>query len=139
MKTPFLILLICLFLCGCSKEENIAPLCLIDGCYNEAEKNSAYCSQHSIEDLKTTDNNIQLTETQLTECRAIVDEYCEKLMDTQSNIQAIYIPDDAPETSVLYIMYKCYVTRGNDVDIATIYVEMSGDEAFKVDKLEYNK
>ena len=141
MRKNVPILLICLLLCGCSKEENIAPLCLIDGCYNEAEKYSAYCSQHSVEDLQLEDeyNGIQLTETQLTECRAVVDEYCEKLMDTQSNIQAIYVPDDAPETSVLYIMYKCFVTRGDDMDIATIYVKMSDDETFEVYKMEYDK
>lgn len=140
MKRFFSILLICLLLCGCSKKEEVKSLCLISGCYNEAEKYSAYCSQHSIDDLKATkDNSIQLTETQLTECRAIVDEYCEKLMDTQSNIQAIYVPDDEPETSVLYIMYKCFVTRGDDMDIATIYVEMSDDETFEVYKMEYDK
>lgn len=140
MKRFFPILLICLFLCGCSEKEEVKSLCLINGCYNEAEKYSAYCSQHSIDDIKITDdNNVQLTEAQLTKCRAVVDEYCKKLIDNQPNIQAIYVPDDEPEISVLYIMYKCFVTRSGDVDIATIYVDMLGDENFKVYKMEYDK
>ena len=36
-------------------------------------------------------------------------------------------------------MYKCYVTREDDVDLAIIYVEMSDDGVFKVDKLEYDE
>ncbi len=36
-------------------------------------------------------------------------------------------------------MYKCYVTREDDVDLATIYVEMLDYGVFKVDKLEYDK
>lgn len=140
MKKIVPILLICLLLCGCSKEEKTYQ-CALPDCDNEAEEYSLFCSQHSVEDLRLEDENngIQLTEAQLTKCRAVVDEYCEKLMDTQSNIQAIYVPDDAPETSVLYIMYKCFVTRGDDMDIATIYVEMPDDETFKVYKMEYDK
>lgn len=134
------ILLICLLLCGCSEKEKTYQ-CALPDCDNEAEEYSLFCSQHSIEDLQLEDNGngIQLTETQLTECRVVVDAYCDKLLSEQSNIRALYVPDDEPETSVLYIMYKCYVTRGDDVDIATIYVEMSDDETFEVYKMEYDK
>ena len=134
------ILLICLLLCGCSEKEKTYQ-CALPDCDNEAEKYSLFCSQHSVEDLQLEEENngIQLTEIQLTECRAVVDAYCDKLLSTQSNIRALYVPDGEPETSVLYIMYKCYVTRGDDVDIATIYVEMSDNGIFKVYKMEYDK
>lgn len=145
MKKFFCILLICLLLCACSKDYENKSLCLVNGCYNEvANNNTAYCKEHI--DTKAnelyeqySDNNIKLTDSQLTECRAVVDEYCEKLINTQSNINSIYISDDTPETSIFNIMYKCYVTRGDKVERATIYVEMSEDGVFKVDKLEYNK
>lgn len=83
-------------------------------------------------------NNIKLTDTQLTECRTVVDDYCEKLINTQSDIKLLYISDESQEKSRYYITYKCYVTRGDDVDIATLYVEISDEEVFKVDKLEYD-
>lgn len=145
MKKIFCILLICLLLCSCSKESENKPLCLIDGCYNEvANDNTAYCEEHI--DTKANElygqynnRNIKLTDTQLTECRTVVDDYCEKLINTQSDIKSIYISDESPETSAFYIMYKCYVTRGDDVDIATIYVEMSDEGAFKVEEVEYEK
>ena len=78
-----------------------------------ANNNTAYCIEHI--DTKAnelyeqySDNNIKLTDTQLTECRTIVDDYCETLINTQSNINSIYISDDTPETSIFNIMYKCY-------------------------------
>ena len=143
MKKIFCILLICLLLCGCSKDSGNKSLCLLDGCYNEVvNDNTAYCEEHiatKANELYEQYNNIKLTETQLAECRTIVDDYCEKLINAQSDINSIYISDDTPETSIFGIMYKCYVTREDDVDIATIYVEMSDDGVFKVDKLEYDK
>jgi len=109
-----------------------------------ANNNTAYCKEHI--DTKANElygqynnRNIKLTDTQLTECRTVVDDYCEKLINTQSDIKSIYISDESPETSAFYIMYKCYVTRGDDVDIATIYVEMSDEGAFKVEEVEYEK
>lgn len=155
MKRFFPILLICLFLCGCTDQSK--NYCHSIDCFNQQSYNCLYCKEHTCtqdgcKKFKyssdeycaehkgvTIREDIKLTEAQLTECRAVVDEYCEKLMDTQSNIQAIYVPDDEPETSVLYIMYKCFVTRGDDMDIATIYVEMSDDETFEVYKMEYDK
>lgn len=143
MKKIFCILLICLLLCSCSKESENKSLCIVDGCYNEvANDNTAYCEEHidtKANELYEQYNNIKLTDTQLTECREVVDDYCDKLKNTQSDIQSLYVPDDEPETSAFNIMYKCYVTRGDDVDIATIYVEMLDDGVFKVDKLEYDK
>lgn len=143
MKKIFCILLVCLLLCSCSKESENKPLCLVDGCYNEvANDNTAYSEEHidtKANELYEQYNNIKLTDTQLTECRTVVDDYCEKLINTQSDIKSIYISDESPETSVFNIMYKCCVTRGGDVDSAIIYVEMSDEGVFKVDKLEYDK
>lgn len=144
MKKIFCILLICLLLCSCSKESENKPLCLVDGCYNKiANDNTAYCEEHigtkANELYEQYNNNIKLTDTQLTECRTVVDDYCEKLINTQSDINSIYISDNTPETSIFNIMYKCYVTRGDEVDLATIYVDMSDDGVFKVDKLVYDK
>mgnify|MGYP001025819124 CR=1 FL=1 len=143
MKKLCCILSICLLLGGCSGDSGNKSLCLVDGCYNEVvNDNTAYCEEHirtKVNELYEQYNNIKLTDTQLTECRTVVDDYCEKLINTQSDINSIYIRDESPETSVFNIMYKCYVTRGDDVDLATIYVEMSDDGVFKVDKLEYDK
>lgn len=139
MKKLCPLLLICLLLTGCSSDDKIKEMCLIDGCYNEVKPYSAYCSEHSIDDLIDANEKNKLTETQLTKCRAVVDEYCENLKKTQSDIQAIYVPDDEPEVYAFYIMYKCYVTRGDNVDTATIHVIMSDGDVFKVDKLEYDK
>ena len=138
-KNCYILLFILLYLCGCSKQKNdIKSWCLIDGCYNNAKEYSAYCTQHSIDDLIVEDNNIKLTDFQITKCRKVVDDYCKKIIKSQSNIQSIYIIDDIPETSAFYIMYQCYVTVDDDVKLATIYVEKSSDESFKVKELEYN-
>lgn len=152
MKKLCPLLLICLLLTGCSSEQNY---CLATDCFNQQSYNCLYCDEHTCKkegckqfkyssdeycaEHKGVKESNKLTETQLTKCRAVVDEYCENLKKTQSDIQAIYVPDDEPEVYAFYIMYKCYVTRGDNVDTATIHVIMSDGDVFKVDKLEYDK
>lgn len=156
MKKLFPLLFICLFLTGCTENKKYClsteglclnqpsynclycteHTCTKDGCKQFKYSSDEYCAEHK--GITTKDSN-KLTDSQLTKCRAVVDEYCENLKKTQSNIQAIYVPDDEPEVYAFYIMYKCYVTRGDNVDTATIHVIMSDGDVFKVDKLEYDK
>lgn len=136
-------------------------ICDVNGCNNKCVKNGKYCIEHTCEiegcvaqksvahsmcyyhfdeHIKNyeDDNKIILTDSQIKEARAVVDNYIELLMSKQPNILGINIINDTPETSSLFIKYSCNVVReDDDTNLATIYVSMDKDGKFEVNSLEY--
>ena len=107
--------------------------CKEDSCGGMVQNNGDYCSIH-------TEKQITLSDEQLIEVRQVADEYINQLMSIHSNILAVNIIDDNPKLTTKDIQYRCNVVReDNDTNLATMYVEMSDDETFKVYKMEYDK
>ena len=70
----------------------------------------------------------------------MVDEYCNKLVSKHSNILAINIINDTPNIiTQSSLTYDCNVVLDNDdTNLGTIYVLISRDGTFKVNKLLYD-
>lgn len=139
-------------------------ICAIDNCNNKRVANGKYCNEHTCEwDGCTAEkgigkthycyyhveqnalqyqetNKIKLTESEIKQTRKVADDYIKQLMETQSNILAVNIINDNPETTTLYIKYNLNVVReDSDTNLATLYIYITSDGTFKVDKLEYDK
>lgn len=138
--------------------------CEFDECNNKRLENGEYCLEHTCEWEDCTsqkgvgkakycyyhvqqsalqyqkENQIKLSDSQLKDVRDVVDNYCKQLMSNQSNILEINFLSENPETSTLYITYRCNVVReDDDTNLATIYVSINKDGTFKVDSLMYDE
>lgn len=154
-----LILIICIIIinrepcevegCNNRKLENskfcIDHTCGLSNCPNQKRDNMIFCDYHLdyySNDNKKDDSEYDttvLTDNQLKQARAAVDDYIKLLMEKQSNILGVNIIRDVPEVSGTYIKYECNVVREDDnINLATISVLMESDGNFKVTGLTYN-
>ena len=138
-------------------------ICSFDNCNNKRIKNGKYCIEHTcsingcIEQKgigistcyyhhEERQNNCQeankiiLTDSQIEQSKIVVENYIKTLISKQSDILGINIINDIPETTTLYIKYRCNVVRkDNDTNLATIYVLLDDrDGSFHIERLEYD-
>lgn len=83
---------------------------------------------------------ITLTDDQVSKVKQAIEEYCENLMDKQSNILAVNLINDYPEYVTDYsCSFRCNVVREDDnTNLATMYLSISDNGDFKVDRLMYD-
>ena len=107
--------------------------CKEDSCGGMIQDNGDYCSVHA-------EKQITLSNEQLIEVRQVADEYIDQVMSIHSNILAVNIINDSPKLTTMYIQYRCNVVReDSDTNLATLYIYITDDGTFKVDKLEYDE
>ena len=113
--------------------------CSVDGYTAQKSIGSLECYYHL--NNYQEENKIDLTDSQIKQARIVVEDYIKTLMSKQSDILSVNIINDIPETTTLYIKYRCNVVRKNDdTNLATIYVSLDDkDNSFKVDGLEYDE
>ena len=139
----------------------IETTCDFDNCYNARVKNGKYCSEHTcesdgcvnkkspgsdmcyscIEDSwNIQSEEITLTDSQVKKAKQVIEEYCDNLMDKQSNILAINLINNYPEyVSEYSCSFRCNVVREDDnTNLATIYLSINNNGDFKVDRLMYD-
>ena len=157
------LVIILTFLTGCTNNTNRSevPICKVDSCDNKCVKvvqNSSvygdYCKDHTCKEdgctnLKNddgyycsfhTEQQIQLSDSQIEEVREMTNKYFEELMSKQPNILAINLIGDNPKTTTNSISFRCNIVReDSDTNLATLYIYITGDGVFKIDKLEYDK
>jgi hypothetical protein len=116
--------------------------CEENGCTSKKSSGLLVCYYHFEQNLEadSEEENITLTNLQITAIRKVVDEYCDNLISKQSSILAINILNDTPETTSISITYNCNVVRkDSDVNPATIYVGEDSDGNYKVESLLYDE
>lgn len=118
--------------------------CIETDCYNGIEfgqlGDGKHCIYHKTQIDHQEQDKIMLSDSQMREIKNAVDEYCELAMSKHSNILAINLVNDTPETGTMYIKYRCNVVReDSDTNLATIYVLMQDDGTFRVTELEYDE
>lgn len=107
--------------------------CKEDGCTNLKNEDEYYCSFH-------TEQQIQLSDSQIEDVREVANEYFEELISKHPSILAINMINDNPKTTIKNISFRCNVVReDSDTNLATLYIYITDDGVFKVDKLEYDK
>ena len=139
----------------------IETTCDLDNCYNARVKNGKYCSEHTCESdgcvnkkspgsdmcyscIEDSWNNqseeITLTDSQVKKAKQVIEEYCDNLMDKQSNILAVNLINNYPEyVSEYSCSFRCNVVReDNNTNLATIYLSINDNGDFKVDRLMYD-
>ena len=81
-----------------------------------------------------------MTDSQIEQSKIVVENYIKTLISKQSDILSINIINDIPETTTLYIKYRCNVVRKNDdTNLATIYVLFDDKNgSFHIERLEYD-
>ena len=110
--------------------------CEEDGCGSEKESSEKYCTIHKKKHALEERNSIKLSDSQVKQARKVVDEYCDNLLSKHSNILAVNIINDRPETTPTSILFDCNVVReDSDVNLATIYVSLQENGSFKFDRL----
>ena len=118
--------------------------CTETDCYNGIEfgqfGDGKYCVYHKSKNDYEEQNKIILSNSQIEEIKKVVDEYCELIMSKHSNILAINLINNTPETGAMYIKYRCNVVReDSNTNFATIYILMQDDGIFRVTELEYDE
>ena len=118
--------------------------CIETDCYNGVEfgqfGDGKHCTYHKSQIDYFEENKIILTNFQIEEVKKVVNDYIELLISKQSNILAVNLINDTPDTGTMYIKYRCNVVReDSDINLATIYVLMHDDGTFRVTKLEYDE
>lgn len=99
-----------------------------------------HCTYHKLQNDYLEKNKIILSESQIEEVKKVVNDYIELLMEKHSNILAVNLINDTPETGTMYIKYRCNVVReDSNTNLATIYVIMNENGNFRVTELEYDK
>lgn len=107
--------------------------CKEDSCGGMVQNNGDYCSIH-------IEKQITLSDEQLIDVREVADDYIGQLMSMHPSILAVNIINDTPKLTTMYIQYTCNVVReDSDTNLATLYIYITDDGVFKVDKLEYDK
>lgn len=107
--------------------------CKEDSCGGMTHDDGGYCSIH-------TEKQITLSDEQLIEVRQVADKYIGQLMSIHSNILSVNIINDNPKLTTKDIQYRCNIVRkDSDTNLATLYIYITSDGTFKVDKLEYDK
>lgn len=138
-------------------------ICSFDNCNNKRIKNGKYCIEHTCIVSGCTEqkgigistcyyhhaerqnnyqetNKIILTDSQIEQARIVVENYIKTLISEQSSILGVNIINGIPETTTLYIKYRCNVVRkDDDTNLATIYVLLDDrDGSFHIERLEYD-
>lgn len=120
----------------------IEHTCEVDGCTAQKAVAKSMCYYHFEEHINNyqTENEFNLTASQLEEARKVVNDYCEKLVSEHSNILAVNIINDTPNiVTQSSLTYDCNVVlEGDNTNFGTIYVMISSDGTFKVNKLLYD-
>ena len=141
----------------------IETTCSLKNCDNMRVKNGKYCPEHTCEWEGCTDkkgigkthycyyhveqnalNNkieeITLTDYQVNQAKQVIKEYCETLMEKQSNILAVNLLNVYPEyVSEYSCSFRCNIVREDDnTNLATIYLSINNDGTFKVNRLMYD-
>ena len=110
----------------------------MEDCFSVTSYKGTFCAYHK--EKYSQENQIRLSDSQLKDVRDVVDNYCKQLMSNQSNILGINFLNENPETSTLYITYRCNVVReDDDTNLATIYLFINSDGSFEVDRLMYDE
>ena len=138
-------------------------ICSKKNCSNFKIKNGEYCSEHNCEwegctspkgagkthycyyhaeqnALNNQSKEITLTDSQVKKAKQVIEEYCDNLMDKQSNILAVNLINNYPEyVSEYSCSFRCNVVREDDnTNLATIYLSINDNGDFKVDRLMYD-
>ena len=134
-------------------------VCGKDGCNNLRIKNSKFCSKHTCSnencfnekipgfdicyscfEENSNEEEYTLTDNQLQQAHNTINEYCNNLMEKQSNILAINLINNMPESVTDYsCTFKCnVVTKESDINIATILLLIDKDGNFSVQNLLYD-
>lgn len=141
----------------------IETTCSLENCDNTIINGSKYCSEHNCEwggcssqkgagkthycyyhvEQNALNNQVEeiiLTDSQINKAKQAVEEYCESLMEKQSNLLAINLINDYPEYVSQYsCSFRCNVVRDDsNTNLATIYIKLQDDGSFKVDELKYD-
>lgn len=157
---PLFLLMICIIIFTIY----IETTCSIKNCNNARVNGSKYCSEHKCEwegctspkgagkthycyyhveqnALNNKVEEITLTESQVSNAKQAIEEYCKILMKKQSNLLAINVINDYPEyVSEYSCSFRCNVVReDDDTNLATIYLSINTDGSFEVDRLIYDK
>lgn len=111
--------------------------CEVEGCFNEKSPGSNMCYSCIEDSLNNESEEITLTESQVSEAKQVIKEYCDDLMGKQSNILAINLINKYPEyVSEYSCSFRCNVVREDDnTNLGTIYLSINNDGSFKVDRL----
>ena len=115
--------------------------CETEGCINKKAPGSYSCYSCHEDSLNNQDDNkITLTDSQVNKAKQAVEEYCENLMKKQSNLLAINLINNMPESVTDYsCTFKCnVVTKESDINIATILLLIDKDGNFSVQNLLYD-
>lgn len=152
----------CTLFFGCADNEDEAKIriCEVENCTNPCMEYKIgyetfyrfYCEEHSCKECGGQkeindelcsfhlEQQIKLTDLQIEEIRSIVDDYITQIKCNYDYILAINIINDIPKTTTHDIKFRCNVVRtDSDINLATIYLYMTDDGVFKIDKLEYDK
>lgn len=111
--------------------------CEIEGCFNEKSPGSNMCYSCIEDSWNNESEEVTLTDTQVSRAKKVIKEYCENLMNNQSYVLAINLINDYPEYISEYsCSFRCNVVmEDDDINLATIYLSISNNGDFKVDRL----
>ena len=112
--------------------------CKWNECKVEAEIGGRYCSFHRKEDEKN--NKKTLTTAQSEKIKELIEDYCDELVEKQSDVISISVTYDNPLVFDDSAAYRCKVERISlGTSDATIYVNINGKDNFSIDCLLYKK
>lgn len=141
----------------------IESICSLDKCNNPRVRHGEYCSEHTCETKGCTnkkapgsytcyschdkllntqeEEDVILTDSQVAKIKKVIKKYTKNLMEKQSNILAVNLINDYPESVSKYsCSFRCNVVReDSDTNLATIYVSINSNETFKVNRLMYDE
>lgn len=160
----YIIPIILIFFCVILYVIYTETTCSLDNCDNKRVKNGKYCSEHTCEwegctarkgsgklyycyyhieqnNLQNQDDEIVLTDSQVSKAKQAIQDYCTTLMAKQSNILAVNLINEYPEyVSEYSCSFRCNVVREDgNMNLGTMHLSIKSDGTFEVDKLIYDK
>lgn len=132
---------------GCNKRHAkgsrycIDHICRWKGCKKGVEGDEIYCSFHYKENKENEKNNKKtLTTAQSKKIKELIEDYCDELVEKQSDVISISVTYDNPLVFDDSAAYRCKVERISlGTNDATIYVNINGEDNFSIDCLLYKK